>query len=114
MTLGQPAYSSLADLPAGAVVGTFQPAPPGAVGALRPDLRIEPLRGNLDTRLRKLDAGEYDAIVLAAAGLKRLGLASAYAPCLPPADAARRGPRALAIEVCSSRSDLLAALAPAG
>ena len=42
--------------------------------ALRPDLRIEPLRGNLDTRLRKLDAGEYDAIVLAAAGLLRLGL----------------------------------------
>ena len=44
--------------------------------ALRPDLRIEPLRGNLDTRLRKLDEGGYDAIVLAAAGLKRLGLAS--------------------------------------
>ena len=43
--------------------------------ALRPDLRIEPLRGNLDTRLRKLDEGGYDAIVLAAAGLKRLGLA---------------------------------------
>jgi hydroxymethylbilane synthase len=42
---------------------------------LRPDLRIEPLRGNLDTRLRKLDEGQYDAIVLAAAGLKRLGLA---------------------------------------
>jgi hydroxymethylbilane synthase len=44
--------------------------------ALRPDLRIQPLRGNLDTRLRKLDEGQYDAIVLAAAGLKRLGLAS--------------------------------------
>jgi hydroxymethylbilane synthase len=44
--------------------------------ALRPDLRIEPLRGNLDTRLRKLDDGGYDAIVLAAAGLKRLGLAA--------------------------------------
>jgi len=45
------------------------------LGALRPDLDVQPLRGNLDTRLRKLDEGEFDAIVLAAAGLKRLGLA---------------------------------------
>lgn len=110
-----PAYSSLADLPAGAVVGTSSLRRLVLLRALRPDLRIEPLRGNLDTRLRKLDAGEYDAIVLAAAGLKRLGLGqrirALFAPqqMLPAA-----GQGALAIEVCSSRSDLLAALAPLG
>ena len=60
--------------------------------ALRPDLKIEPLRGNLDTRLRKLDEGQYDAIVLAAAGLKRLGLAPAHPPGVRArADAAGRG-----------------------
>jgi hydroxymethylbilane synthase len=52
---------------------------------LRPDLKIEPLRGNLDTRLRKLDDGWYDAIVLAAAGLKRLGLAARIRAVFEPA-----------------------------
>ncbi|REN06949.1 hydroxymethylbilane synthase, partial [Mycobacterium tuberculosis] len=60
----------------GAVVGTSSLRRVVLLRALRPDLRIEPLRGNLDTRLRKLDEGQYDAIVLAAAGLKRLGLES--------------------------------------
>ena len=69
-------HASLDALPPGAVVGTSSLRRMVQLRALRPDLRIEPLRGNLDTRLRKLDAGEYDAIVLAAAGLKRLGLAA--------------------------------------
>ena len=68
-------FASLADLPDGAVVGTSSLRRVVQLMALRPDLRIEPLRGNLDTRLRKLDDGDFDAIVLASAGLKRLGLA---------------------------------------
>ncbi|MEO8922342.1 MAG: hydroxymethylbilane synthase [Caldimonas sp.] len=68
-------FASLADLPPGAVVGTSSLRRVVQLLALRPDLRIESLRGNLDTRLRKLDEGHYDAIVLAAAGLMRLGLA---------------------------------------
>jgi hydroxymethylbilane synthase len=67
-------YGSLAALPEGACVGTSSLRRVVQLKARRPDLRIEPLRGNLDTRLRKLDDGGYDAIVLAAAGLKRLGL----------------------------------------
>ncbi|MDP2001097.1 MAG: hydroxymethylbilane synthase, partial [Rhodoferax sp.] len=67
-------FANLASLPQGAVVGTSSLRRMALVRALRPDLKIEPLRGNLDTRLRKLDEGLYDAIVLAAAGLKRLGL----------------------------------------
>jgi hydroxymethylbilane synthase len=69
-----PKHASLAALPEGAVVGTSSLRRLVQLKALRPDLRIEPLRGNLDTRLRKLDEGQYDAIILAAAGLKRLGL----------------------------------------
>ena len=67
-------YASLDELPRGAVVGTSSLRRVVQLRALRPDLRIEPLRGNLDTRLRKLDDGGYDAIVLATAGLRRLGL----------------------------------------
>jgi hydroxymethylbilane synthase len=72
--LVSPRYPSLKALPMNAVVGTSSLRRVVLLRALRPDLRIEPLRGNLDTRLRKLDEGQYDAIVLAAAGLKRLGL----------------------------------------
>jgi hydroxymethylbilane synthase len=68
-------HASLAELPQGATVGTSSLRRVVQLGALRPDLVVEPLRGNLDTRLRKLDEGQYDAIVLAAAGLIRLGLA---------------------------------------
>jgi hydroxymethylbilane synthase len=105
-------FSSLEELPPGAVVGTSSLRRLVLLKALRPDLKIEPLRGNLDTRLRKLDEGQYQAIVLAAAGLKRLGLASrircAFEPgtMLPAA-----GQGALGIEVCADRADLLAALA---
>lgn len=69
-----PRYASLAELPQGAVVGTSSLRRVVQLLAVRPDIRIEPLRGNLDTRLRKLDEGGFDAIVLAAAGLMRLGL----------------------------------------
>jgi len=71
-----PRFASLQALPMGACVGTSSLRRVAQIAALRPDLRIEPLRGNLDTRLRKLDEGQYDAIVLAAAGLTRLGLAA--------------------------------------
>jgi hydroxymethylbilane synthase len=106
-------YERLADLPQGAVVGTSSLRRMVLLRALRPDLRIEPLRGNLDTRLRKLDEGQYDAIVLAAAGLKRLGLEDRIRnvfevdEMLPAA-----GQGALGIEVRSSRQDLIELLAP--
>src|SRR5512139_1401292 len=95
-------YATLAELPQGSRVGTSSLRRVVLLRALRPDLQIEPLRGNLDTRLRKLDEGHYDAIVLAAAGLTRLGLAArivqrfAFEQMLPAA-----GQGALAIEVRS-------------
>ncbi|MBE9516411.1 MAG: hydroxymethylbilane synthase [Proteobacteria bacterium] len=67
------AHSSLSDLPQGAIVGTSSLRRQCQLHALRPDLDIRDLRGNVNTRLAKLDAGDYDAIILAAAGLKRLG-----------------------------------------
>lgn len=69
-----PHYASLDQLPLGAVIGTSSLRRMVQLRALRPDVQVKPLRGNLDTRLRKLDEGQYDGIVLAAAGLKRLGL----------------------------------------
>src|SRR5206468_6971987 len=80
---------ALAGLPAGARVGTDSLRRAAQLMHLRPDLRIMPIRGNVDTRLRKLDGGGYDALVLAAAGLRRLGLASrislrvALEDCIP-------------------------------
>jgi hydroxymethylbilane synthase len=74
----------LAELPAGALVGTSSLRRACQLRALRPDLRIEDLRGNVDTRLRKLHEGQYDAIVLAAAGLVRLGLDHEVAEFLEP------------------------------
>lgn len=68
-------FACVEDLPQGACIGTSSLRRVMQLRALRPDVRIEPLRGNLDTRLRKLDEGQFDGIVLAAAGLKRLGLA---------------------------------------
>lgn len=67
-------YTSLAELPQGAVIGTASPRRESMLKRLRPDIKVKLLRGNMITRLSKLDAGEYDAIVLAAAGLKRLDL----------------------------------------
>lgn len=66
-------YSTIEDLPRGARVGTSSLRRQAQLKAMRPDLDIHPLRGNVDTRLRKLEQGEYDAVILAAAGLKRLG-----------------------------------------
>ena len=73
-----------ADLPAGAVVGTSSPRRRAIALSLRPDLDIQPLRGNVDTRLRKLQDGVGDAIVLAAAGLLRLGITASYVDALDP------------------------------
>jgi len=73
----------LAELPQGARVGTSSLRRAAQLRNLRPDLTIESVRGNLDTRLRKLDEGQYDAVVLAAAGLKRLGWAGRIAEILP-------------------------------
>jgi hydroxymethylbilane synthase len=106
-------YPDLASLPQGAVVGTSSLRRVALLRALRPDLKIEALRGNLDTRLRKLDDGLYAAIVLAAAGLKRLGLAQRIrdtfevTAMLPAA-----GQGALGIEVRSQRQDVIEALSP--
>ncbi len=105
-------YASLAELPQGATVGTSSLRRVVLLRALRPDLRIEPLRGNLDTRLRKLDEGLYDAIVLAAAGLKRLGLSQRIRAVFDPAEmipAAGQG--ALGIEVLADAAPLRAQLA---
>ena len=106
-------HAAFADLPPGAVVGTSSLRRVVLLRALRPDLKIEPLRGNLDTRLRKLDDGNYDAIVLAAAGLKRLGLAQRIRHVFEPEQmlpAAGQG--ALGIEVRADRRDLLDIFAP--
>ena len=110
--------ASLAELPQGAVVGTSSLRRlvllREALDALgRADVRIEPLRGNLDTRLRKLDEGQYHAIVLAAAGLKRLGLSGRIRHVFEPADSLpAAGQGALGIEVRADRPDLIEALAP--
>ena len=69
-------YATLADLPRGATVGTSSLRRRSQLAALRPDLEIVDLRGNLDTRLRKLEEGQFQAIILAAAGLNRLGMSS--------------------------------------
>jgi len=105
-------YPSLQSLPQGAVVGTSSLRRVALLRALRPDLRVEPLRGNLDTRLKKLDSGLYDGIVLAAAGLKRLGLGGRIAQVFEPDQmlpAAGQG--ALGIEIPQDRDDVAQALA---
>lgn len=91
---------SLAALPPGSVVGTDSPRRTGFLRAARPDLRVVPLHGNVDTRLRRLDAGEVDALILAVAGLGRLGLTDRIteiqpAGLVPPAP----GQGALAVQV---------------
>ncbi|VXB00388.1 hydroxymethylbilane synthase [Massilia sp. 9I] len=110
-------YASLADLPAGSIVGTSSLRRQALIAARYPQLVIKPLRGNLDTRLGKLDRGEYAAIILAAAGLKRLGLPQRIRALLEPEDSLpAAGQGAMAIEIVSSaRSDgvdLRALLAP--
>ncbi len=104
-------YASLEELPPGALVGTSSPRRRAQLAALRPDLRFETIRGNVDTRLRKLRDGEFDAILLAMAGLKRLGLRATHTVALAtdvliPAV----GQGALAIETRASDVDLSAQL----
>ncbi len=106
-------YATLDDVPQGARVGTSSLRRQAQILALRPDLDIQWLRGNVDTRLRKLTEGQYDAIILASAGLKRLGLA---APCsyelAPPQFVPAVGQGALGIECAARRQDILDLLAP--
>jgi hydroxymethylbilane synthase len=105
-------YTSLGDLPDAARVGSSSLRRQAQLRMIRPDLVIEPLRGNVNTRLAKLEAGEYDAIILAAAGLERLGLQHhirqqfATDEMLP---AAAQG--VIGIECLSKRDDLRAVLA---
>lgn len=106
-------YASLADLPAGAIVGTSSLRRQCQIKAQRPDLQIRDLRGNVNTRLAKLDAGEFDAIILAAAGLIRLGFQGrirefiAVEHSLPA-----NGQGAVGIECRSDDATILALLAP--
>jgi hydroxymethylbilane synthase len=106
-------FAALDALPRGARVGTSSLRRAAQLAERRPDLQVLPLRGNLDTRLGKLDRGEYDAIVLAAAGLKRLGLADRIREVLPPtASLPAPGQGALGIEILAGRPELRAWLAP--
>lgn len=106
-------YSSLAELPTGAVVGTSSLRRQSQIQARYPHLKIESLRGNLQTRLRKLDENQYAAIILAAAGLKRLGLQDRIRAVISPQDSIPAvGQGALGIEIRADRQDLYAILAP--
>jgi len=93
-------HAGLNELPTGARVGTSSLRRQAQLKALRPDLQIDALRGNVDTRLRKLGSGDYDAIILAAAGLRRLGKLEAARQILSPeAMCPAAGQGALAIEI---------------
>lgn len=106
-------YASLDDLPDGAVVGTSSLRRQAQIAVRHPKLVIRPLRGNLDTRLGKLDKGEYAAIILAAAGLKRLGLPQRIRAFLEPEQSLPApGQGAMGIEIHSDRADLQEWLAP--
>ncbi|MGH8688086.1 MAG: hydroxymethylbilane synthase [Burkholderiales bacterium] len=106
-------HASLDALPRGARVGTSSLRRAAQVAARRPDLELATLRGNVETRLAKLDRGEYEAIVLAAAGLKRLGLEArirallTLEQCLPAP-----GQAALGVECLAARTDVAALVAP--
>ena len=106
-------FASLQALPAGSRVGTSSLRRQCQLRALRPDLQIGELRGNINSRLAKLDAGEYDAIILAAAGLKRLELQSRIRQLLPAETSLpANGQGALGIECRPDDAELLALLAP--
>jgi hydroxymethylbilane synthase len=106
-------FASLAELPAGARVGTSSLRRECQLRARHPHLRIEPLRGNVTTRLRRLDEGRYEAVILAAAGLVRLGLEGRITRLLAPEESLPApGQGALGIECRAERCDLLELLAP--
>lgn len=106
-------FASLEDLPLGSIVGTSSLRRQSQLQARFPHLKIESLRGNLQTRLRKLDDGQYAAIILAAAGLIRLELGHRIRQFIAPElSIPAVGQGALGIEICASRQDLIATLAP--
>ncbi len=106
-------FERIEDLPPGAVVGTSSLRREAQLRAMYPYLAVSSLRGNLDTRLRKLDEGQYDAIILAAAGLTRLGLKKRIRSTLPAeASLPAAGQGALGIEALSCRPDIAAWLQP--
>jgi hydroxymethylbilane synthase len=106
-------FDALSSLPPGAVVGTSSLRREAQLRERHPEVRIESLRGNVHTRLRKLDEGRYGAIILAAAGLQRLGLGTRIRALLDPdVSLPAPGQGALAIECRTDRVDLVHALAP--
>jgi hydroxymethylbilane synthase len=106
-------YRSLAELPDASSVGTSSLRREAQLRERYPKLRVEPLRGNVNTRLHRLDQGNHAAIILAAAGLKRLGFADRIAAMLDPAESLPAiGQGALALECRVDRADVIAALAP--
>lgn len=108
-------FDSLDQLPAGAIVGTSSLRREAQLRVHYPALQVLPLRGNLDTRLAKLDRGDYAAIILAAAGLRRLGLAQRIKCVLTPEQSLpAAGQGALGIEIMADRADLHDWLEPLG
>lgn len=106
-------WRGLAELPPGSALGTSSLRRESQVRARYPQLRVAPLRGNVPTRVAKLDEGQYDAIILAAAGLKRLGLEARITALLTPEESLPAvGQGALALECRSEREDLHELLAP--
>ena len=106
-------YQSLADMPAGAVVGTSSLRREAQVRARYPQLEVKPLRGNVQTRLRKLDEGQYDGILLATSGLKRLELEDRIRTTLVPQESLpAAGQGALGIETLANALEVQALLAP--
>ncbi|MCD8494448.1 MAG: hydroxymethylbilane synthase [Burkholderiaceae bacterium] len=106
-------YASLDELPHGATIGTSSLRRECQLRAQRPDIQVKPLRGNLDTRLRKLDDGEFDAIILAAVGLQRLELADRIRTIIPLEQSLpAAGQGALGIEVLQSRSEMARLMQP--
>ena len=106
-------YARLEEMPAGAIVGTSSLRREAQLRAKFPHLTIKPLRGNGQTRLSKLDNGDYDAVILAAAGLQRLGLDGRIREILSPADSLpAAGQGALGIEIAARRTDLADILRP--
>lgn len=106
-------YASLDALPSGSIVGTSSLRRESQLRARFPHLQVQPLRGNVQTRLRKLDEGQFAAIILAAAGLKRLGLANRITALLSPElSLPAIGQGALGIECLTNRSDLIELLWP--
>jgi len=106
-------YARIEELPPGSVVGTSSLRREAQLRARYPYLAVSSLRGNLDTRLRKLDAGQYDAIILAAAGLMRLGLSERIRSTLPAeVSLPAPGQGALGVEALAARAEVAAWLAP--